>query len=149
MHSTYRLNLKYLEELRIWRCLKCSIQQRLIVSCKKHWNYTRLIQVPFILPLPVFGRTPQMGAATSLNCAVNPDLNSQQHFYYDSCCPRQCSWDARWVILAIKHYRMSFLYYYCNRNKIYQEELWKRCLELLKKWLSSETMEVIASNDTN
>ena len=25
------------------------------------------------------------GAATTINCAVNPELNKQQHYYYDSC----------------------------------------------------------------
>ena len=27
----------------------------------------------------------QQGAATSLKCAVDPELNSQEHFYYDDC----------------------------------------------------------------
>ena len=44
-----------------------------------------------------FGRTAATGAATTLNCAMNPALNSQQHFYYDSCRPREPSADARWV----------------------------------------------------
>ncbi len=39
----------------------------------------------------VLGRKPDVGAATSLNCAVNPDLNSRQHFYYDSCRPKEPS----------------------------------------------------------
>jgi hypothetical protein len=56
-----------------------------------------LIPSPLFLALSslVFGRKPEAGAATSLNCAVNPDLNSQQHFYYDSCQPKQASADAR------------------------------------------------------
>ncbi len=35
--------------------------------------------------LIAFARSPEKGAATTLNCAVNPALNSQQAFYYDSC----------------------------------------------------------------
>ncbi len=27
----------------------------------------------------------QQGAMTSLNCAVNPELNKQQHLYYADC----------------------------------------------------------------
>ena len=30
-------------------------------------------------------KSPQQGAATSINCAVNPELNKQQHYYYDNC----------------------------------------------------------------
>ena len=30
-------------------------------------------------------KSPQQGAATSINCAVNPGLNKQQHYYYDNC----------------------------------------------------------------
>ena len=41
------------------------------------------------------GRKADAGAATSLNCAVNPDLNSQQHFYYDSCRPKDPNPEAR------------------------------------------------------
>ena len=29
------------------------------------------------------------GAATTINCAVNPHLNAQRHEYYDSCQPTQ------------------------------------------------------------
>ena len=43
----------------------------------------------------VVGRTPVEGAATSLNCAVNSQLNSQQHFYYDSCRPKLSSSNSR------------------------------------------------------
>ena len=43
----------------------------------------------------VVGRTPVEGAATSLNCAVNPQLNSQQHFYYESCRPKLSSANSR------------------------------------------------------
>ena len=27
----------------------------------------------------------QQGSATSINCAVNPELNKQEHFYYTDC----------------------------------------------------------------
>ena len=42
------------------------------------------------------GRTPKQGAATSINCAVNPQLNSQQCLYYDSCRPTSSSADSRY-----------------------------------------------------
>ena len=32
-------------------------------------------------------RTAKAGAATSINCAVNPELNTQQCFYYADCKP--------------------------------------------------------------
>ena len=32
-----------------------------------------------------FFKTPQQGAVNTINCAVNPELNKQQHYYYDSC----------------------------------------------------------------
>ena len=40
------------------------------------------------------GRTPDAGAATVINCAVNPDLNSQRHVEYESCRPKTCTADA-------------------------------------------------------
>ena len=30
-------------------------------------------------------KDPQQGAATSINCAVNTELNKQQHLYYADC----------------------------------------------------------------
>ena len=30
------------------------------------------------------GRSPEKGAVTTINCAVNPELNSQQAIYYSS-----------------------------------------------------------------
>ena len=44
-------------------------------------------------------REPTEGAATSINCAVNPELNSQQCFYYDSCQVKQSSADSRYAFL--------------------------------------------------
>jgi len=41
--------------------------------------------------LLVIGRTPKDGAATTINCAVNPQLNTQQALYYDNCRPTQSS----------------------------------------------------------
>ena len=40
------------------------------------------------------GRTPLQGAATSLNCAVNPKLNSKKHFFYSDCKPVRPNSDA-------------------------------------------------------
>ena len=42
-----------------------------------------------------FGRSPEKGAMTTINCAVNPVLNSQQAFYYSSCRPVQVNDTAR------------------------------------------------------
>ena len=43
------------------------------------------------------GRTPQQGAVSSINCAINPSLNSQQAVYYDSNCrPEQATDIARY-----------------------------------------------------
>ena len=41
-------------------------------------------------PLPAdFMRGVKDGAATTINCAVNPQLNSGQCFYYSDCAPKQ------------------------------------------------------------
>ena len=45
-----------------------------------------------------FMRTPEKGAVTTINCAVNPELNSQQAIYYTSNSrPEQASETARYV----------------------------------------------------
>ena len=49
----------------------------------------------------VIGRTPEQGAATTLNCAVNPDLNSQQALYFDTCKEAPCNPDARCVCVCV------------------------------------------------
>ena len=36
-----------------------------------------------------FAKTPEKGALTTINCAINPTLNSQQAIYYDDCKPCQ------------------------------------------------------------
>ncbi|XP_064396428.1 uncharacterized protein LOC135343355 [Halichondria panicea] len=66
-------------------------------------------------------RNPKDGAATTLNCAVNPALNSQEAFYYDSCKVTAPNPDAR--------------------NETYQEELWRRSIEALRDHLSPEILE--------
>ena len=48
----------------------------------------------FILAL----RSPKDGAATTINCAVNPELNTQQCIYYDSCRPATSSAASRCVL---------------------------------------------------
>ncbi|XP_065911860.1 retinol dehydrogenase 11-like isoform X2 [Dysidea avara] len=64
------------------------------------------------------GRTPQQGAVTTINCAVNLSLNSQQAVYYNNCRPEQAPIAAR--------------------NEQYQEELWRISCDLLKDWMSPE-----------
>ena len=41
------------------------------------------------------GRSPEKGAMTTINCAINPALNSQQAVYYSSCRPAQANNTAR------------------------------------------------------
>ena len=57
------------------------------------YNYN----IIFIRDCLVFKRTAKQGAATAIDCAVNPQLNSQQCFYYDSCAPKQSSPDSRYL----------------------------------------------------
>lgn len=45
-----------------------------------------------------FMRNVTDGAATTINCAVNPALNSQQCFYYSNCAPKQPTAIARHVL---------------------------------------------------
>ena len=37
----------------------------------------------------------QQGAATTINCAVNPELNSRQAFYYEDCRQKQSTAESR------------------------------------------------------
>ncbi|XP_064399277.1 retinol dehydrogenase 12-like isoform X2 [Halichondria panicea] len=73
----------------------------------------------------IFARTPVKGASTTLNCAINPALNSQTAHYYSSCRETQCSPDAR--------------------NVEYQEELWRRSVEGLRDHLSPEILDMYGS----
>ena len=34
-----------------------------------------------------FAKSPKKGALTTINCAINPTLNSQQAIYYSDCKP--------------------------------------------------------------
>jgi len=66
------------------------------------------------------GRTPQQGAITIINCAVNPALNSQQAVYYDSNCrPEQATDAARYstVILKMELLLASFICIYAYGHK--------------------------------
>ena len=53
------------------------------------------VKTGFSQYITAVGHKPVTGAATTLNCAVNPDLNSQEHFYYGSCRPKQPSIESR------------------------------------------------------
>ena len=44
------------------------------------------------------GRNPEKGAMTTINCAINPTLNSQQAVYYSNCRPAQANDIARYVL---------------------------------------------------
>ena len=43
------------------------------------------------------GRSVPQGAVTTINCAVNPTLNSQQAIYYSEGTPKQPSATARYI----------------------------------------------------
>ena len=51
-----------------------------------------------------FMRSIKDGAATTINCAVNPALNSQQCSYYSNCAPRQPSNTAMYIYNPHMHY---------------------------------------------
>jgi WW domain-containing oxidoreductase len=61
-------------------------------------------------------RDAQKGATTTLNCAVNPKLNSQRCLYFVNCQPTLPSAIAR--------------------NVIHQEQLWEISISIIKDWLS-------------
>ena len=50
-----------------------------------------LFLTSMLLSKPDLMRNPDQGAVTPINCAVNPQLNSQQHFYFDNCTVKQPS----------------------------------------------------------
>jgi len=44
-------------------------------------------------------RSAKQGAATSINCAVNPEFSSQQCYYYESCRLSYCTPLSRWATI--------------------------------------------------
>ena len=64
-------------------------------------KYKLLYYVQVKISCTAIARTPKEGAATTLNCAVNPDLNSQQALYYDSCKESPCNPDARCACVCV------------------------------------------------
>ena len=75
------------------------------------------------------GRNPEKGAMTTINCAVNPTLNSQQAIYYSSCRPAQANDTARYVLDAVLFrlllHGLFLMYYRCTGS---QPE--KHCVQL-------------------
>lgn len=67
-------------------------------------------------------KTPQRGAFSSLNCAVNPVLNSQQAFYYNE--------DG----VATQPTEIA-------RNEAFQEQLWELSINAVRNCLSAEPLE--------
>ena len=45
------------------------------------------------------GKSVPQGAMTTINCAVNPTLNSQQAIYYSEGTPKQPSATARYLVI--------------------------------------------------
>ena len=104
-----------------------------------------------VLYSALLGRSSVDGAATTINCAVNPELNSQQALYYDSCRPIQSSSASRYSAV---HSVRSAVYSYVrianqyqaliiklHRNEQFQEELWRMSVDMVKDHLSPETLE--------
>ena len=85
--------------------------------------------------------SPAAGAVTSMNCAVNPALNSQQHFYYDSCRPKRPSADSRWGGASPGWKWEGLTPVLLYRNEVFQEQMWKKSFEMIKDHLSAETVE--------
>ena len=78
---------------------------------------------PFVNAMKAIAfRTPQHGAFSSLNCAVNPALNTQQAFYYsEDGAPVQPTEIAR--------------------NEAHQEQLWELSVNAVRSYLSPEILE--------
>ncbi|XP_065911513.1 retinol dehydrogenase 11-like isoform X2 [Dysidea avara] len=74
-----------------------------------------------IKPMLALGmaKSPQDGAKTQINCAINPSLNSRQAIFYNS--------NGRPSQPQV-----------ASRNEQYQEELWRISCDLLKDWMSPE-----------
>ena len=76
---------------------------QLCTKCSRNWYgdgietvYSLLFTEAILFSLrAVFARSPKTGAATTINAAVNPELNSQQAVYYVSCKPKISSADSR------------------------------------------------------
>ena len=67
--------------------------------------------------LTVIGRSCKDGAATTINCAVNPQLNTQQALYYDSCRPVQSSAVSRWLLITTHCNGVYFQHYLKKKNR--------------------------------
>jgi len=61
------------------------------------------VELPTMFYACCLARTPQQGAVTTINCAVNPSLNSQQAIYYNNCRPEQAPVVARCVYTQSKN----------------------------------------------
>ena len=48
-------------------------------------------------------RSAEQGAATAINCAVNPSLNARQAFHYADCQQKEPNSHARYTHVAIGH----------------------------------------------
>ena len=69
-------------------------------------------ELVYLYMCPGLGRTPQQGAVTTINCAVNPSLNSQQAIYYDSNCrPELATNTARYGVVTMCMLELHFYIY--------------------------------------
>ena len=74
-------------------------------------------------------RTAKAGAATSINCAVNPEFNTQQCFYYADCKPSVSIPLSRlvWYELRSEDYSVSLI---VPMACVTQVHIWHICLQL-------------------
>ena len=93
----YKVNTNIVQgfgDIKLLRFLLGSVMWGTLVSTLVYQSLWSLITYFFILAV----RSPKDGAATTINCAVNPELNTQQCIYYDSCRPATSSAASRCVL---------------------------------------------------
>ena len=90
----------------------------------------------------VFGmlQTPEKGARTTINCAVNPELAGVSGVYYINCKPAQLSQLARQVILV--HVATPFFLYYWLEYGMYSD------MTTIRIWEVSNAMLYWSTNRT-
>ena len=106
-----------------------------------------------MLILAALAKNRQQGAATTINCAVNPELNSRQAYYYEDCRRKESTADSRYISFPQRVFRTlggnncnkSFITVTYCRNEAYQEDMWSRTIDFLKDHLSPDALEKYGS----
>ena len=88
-------------------------------------------------------RSTKNGAANVINCAVNPDLNTQQSFFYEDCRPSNPAPLARYVIapLQVRIAGESIGSFALLRDEAAQEQLWEISINIVKNYLSPDVFD--------